>query len=61
VRACEGKRARGYIARVRVVGVGKRARGPGCKYMHYILKNVSMAARMEGILGALEGDIKNAG
>ena len=28
--------------------VGKRARVPGCKYMHYILENVSMAARMEG-------------
>jgi hypothetical protein len=35
-----------YCVLARVVG--KRARGPRCKYMHYILENVSMAARMEG-------------
>jgi hypothetical protein len=41
--------------------VGKRARVPGCKYMDYILENVSMPAQMEGIMGALKGDIKNVG
>jgi hypothetical protein len=43
------------------LGVGKRARVPGCKYMHYMLENVSMAAQMEDIMGALKGDIKNVG
>jgi hypothetical protein len=37
-----GKRA-GYIA-VWARVVGKSVGGPGCKYMHYILENVSMAA-----------------
>ena len=32
------------------IGVGKRARVPGCKHMHYILENLSMTARMEGIM-----------
>jgi hypothetical protein len=41
--------------------VGKRARVRGCKYTCYILENLSMAARMEGIMGALKGDIKNVG
>ena len=43
VRACV--KTSGGILRL---GVGKRARVPGCKYMHYILENVSLAARMEG-------------
>ena len=34
--------------------VGKRTRVPGCKYRCSILENVSMAARMEGIMGALK-------
>jgi hypothetical protein len=45
----EGKRAaRGRRGILRVRVVGKRARVPECKYMHYILEDVSMAARMEG-------------
>ena len=43
------------------LGVGKHARVPGCKYMHYILENVSLTARMEDIMGALKGDIKDVG
>ena len=42
VRACGKKQAAG---RVRVVR--KCARVPGCKYMHYVLENVSIVARME--------------
>jgi hypothetical protein len=38
---------RGYTA-AWVWVVGKRARVPRCKYMHYILENLSMAAQMEG-------------
>ena len=41
--------------------MGKRARVLGCKYMHCILVNIPMAARMEGTMGALKGDIKNVG
>jgi hypothetical protein len=41
------KTSGGYIAVW--AGLWANARGmPGCKYMHYILENVSMAARMEG-------------
>jgi hypothetical protein len=50
VRACEGKErhgARVYCGRGLWVWANARG-GPGCKYMHYILENVSMAARMEG-------------
>ena len=43
------------------LGMGKRARVLGCKYIQYILENVSMTARMEDIMGALKGDIKNVG
>jgi hypothetical protein len=42
-RAGAGKRV--YSAGM---GMGKRARVPGCKYMHYILENLSMAAQIEG-------------
>ena len=58
-----GKRARGgggYIAGW-VWVMGKRARVPGCKYTCYTLGNLSMAARMEGIMRALKGDIENVG
>ena len=39
------------------MGCGQTRGVPGCKDMHYILENVSMAARMEEIVGVLKGDI----